>query len=228
MLDFKPAIVLLSETRTVPEMYDAEFHINNYNFIRSDSDSRHTGGVDMYIQESINFKIISKCEKDRAWFLAIQIIKGYHTTGIFGVVYRSFQTTNAVFLSNFDEWLENVINHNKNNFIFGDCNIDVKSNEFYSVKLKQLIKDNRLVQVVNDYTRVTYNSKSLIDILITNSKNIRYEVVKEQQISDHYMIAVSINSKTKMPVEEIAAVEIRSWKNYSSESLNNSLNQKLL
>lgn len=228
MLDFKPAIVLLSETRTVPEMYDAEFHINNYNFIRCDSDSRHTGGVAMYIHENINFKIISNCEKERAWFLAIHIIKGYHTTGIFGVVYRSFQTTNPVFLNNFDEWLENVINHNKQNFIFGDCNIDVKSNEFYSVKLKQLIADNRLVQIVDDHTRVTCNSKSLIDVLITNSKGIRYEIVKEHQISDHYMISASINSKTTMTAEEMTAVEIRSWKNYSSESLNISLNQKLL
>ena len=92
-------------------MYDAEFHIDNYKFIRCDSDSRHTGGVAMYIHENINFKTISSCEKDRTWFLAIQIIKGYHTTGIFGVVYRSFQTTKALFLNKFYEcrWSKNIV-----------------------------------------------------------------------------------------------------------------------
>ena len=210
-------------------MYDAEVYIKNYNCIRCDSDSRHTGGVVMYVHENISFKVISNCEKDRAWFLAIQIIKGYHTTGIFGVVYRSFQTTNAVFLNNLDEWFEDILNHNKENFIFGDFNIDVATKEFYSLKLVQLVKDYRMTQEVQEYTRVTKYSRSLIDLLITNSKNVQCTIVKDQQISDHYMLSVEINSKNAKAKlsEECCAVEIRSWKNYSVDNFNHILNQQM-
>lgn len=68
-------------------MYDAEFYIENYILVRCDSDSRHTGGVAIYIRNDIQFKVISNCIRDRIWYLAIKITRGF-MKGIYGVLYK--------------------------------------------------------------------------------------------------------------------------------------------
>jgi hypothetical protein len=56
MFKFCPKILLLSETRTIIDMSDAELAIDNYNLIRLDSYNRHTGGVAIYLHNSMTYK----------------------------------------------------------------------------------------------------------------------------------------------------------------------------
>jgi len=80
------------------------------------------------------------------------------------------------------------------------------------------------MQVVKEYSRVTTTSESLIDLVITNLKNLQCKIVKEQQISDHCMLSVNLNCGKKKSTENCDTIEIRSRKNYSQESLNYALN----
>lgn len=220
-----PSIVFLSETRTIAPMYDSEFEIQNYKLIRCDSDSTHTGGVAIYIKKCVHFKIISNFMRDRVWFLAIQIIKGFHVSGIYGVLYKSDEISNSVFLNNLDEWCENIIDLNKINVICGDFNINIKKDSFYANKLLKLIEDNNLMQIVKQYTRVTSETRTLIDLVLTNSNNISCSVLEIDQITDHHMMAIQFENNQCDDTQILPSGTYVSWKNYSKDKLGNMLNE---
>lgn len=70
-----PDILLLSEARATDQIFDSEINIKGYNLIRCDLNSRHTGGVVIYVKNYINFEVLS-CESDfvgQNYFLAINI-----------------------------------------------------------------------------------------------------------------------------------------------------------
>lgn len=50
----KPMMLCCSETRTTEDIHDGELTIQGYDYVRSDSDSRHTGGVIIYIKTDNN------------------------------------------------------------------------------------------------------------------------------------------------------------------------------
>ena len=45
---YSPSIIILSETRTIPDMEDSELNIGDYSLIRCDAESRRTGSVCVY------------------------------------------------------------------------------------------------------------------------------------------------------------------------------------
>lgn len=56
--------------------------------------------------------------------------------------------------------------------IIGDFNINVASNTFYKDKLLQSIQRLGLYQIMDKYTRVTSESSTIIDLVITNKKDM--------------------------------------------------------
>lgn len=79
-------------------------------------------------------------------------------------------------------------------------------------------------QVVNDYTRVTRNSKTLIDLIITNEYNIKAEVLNNYIISDHSTIV--INDLKSLVLQKETYKEITCWKNYNKDELQNILQKR--
>lgn len=54
---YRPAILLLSESRTIEDVQNFEILLDNYRFMRCDSSSRHTGVVLIYIRADLNFVV---------------------------------------------------------------------------------------------------------------------------------------------------------------------------
>jgi len=73
MYEKKPHVLCLSETHVTNDILQNEIQIDNYNVVRCDSSSRHTGGVIIYILENIKFKTISTVTLDKTWFATIQL-----------------------------------------------------------------------------------------------------------------------------------------------------------
>lgn len=71
--------------------------------IRCNSDSRHTGGVVLYIKRTIQFTVVSNISYKRNWMLAIKIISGYNKC-ILGVLYRSPNNNLNTFLEFLEDW----------------------------------------------------------------------------------------------------------------------------
>lgn len=190
----KQNILLLSETHLTDKILNREVGIRNYEIIRADSNSRHTGGVAIYIQKNLNYKIKSNEKLDsNTWILSIEVTEHKTLNGQYTVVYHSPSSSDAEFLKFFSEWMENNNNEEKSHIICGDFNIDMSTTSnktLYKNKLNEIIHKNGMTQKIDKYTRITQNTQTMIDLVITNTNNIQCEISDKDNISDHATINI--------------------------------------
>lgn len=125
----KPDIVFLSETHLTIEINNCEIEINNYVCVRCDSISRHTGGVAIYVKQSIGFSVFYSevLDKLNTWFLTIKVTNGFKK-GLYSVLYHSPNSNDNIFLDCFERILEQVLVNDQNNIKVGDFNINMIQN----------------------------------------------------------------------------------------------------
>jgi hypothetical protein len=58
-----------------------------------------------------------------------------------------------------------------------------------------IIYKHGLSQIIQQPTRITYDSATLIDHVITNAKELEYEILKSPRICDHLIIKIKINTE---------------------------------
>jgi hypothetical protein len=215
---FKPKMLFISEARVTNEINDAEIEISNYRVYRCDSFTRRTGGVIVYVQVRINCEIISSVNRGYSWFMALKVIQGYNK-GIYGVLYKSPKEKDNIFLQYFEEWCDSIILTHRLNLIMGDFNINVKVKDKTCKELLELGKKYKLKQIIDKYTRETLNSKSIIDLVFTNIKEIKFFVDNVNLISDHNIIGINLLNDNKKNNNEHDIKKQTCWKNYSQNKL---------
>jgi exonuclease III len=225
--EIKPAIVCLSETRITNDITDKEIEIQGYSLALCESHSRHTGGCVIYVRNDIKFEIFENKNLNlKCWILGIKIKT---SKGIFNVIclYRSPSSPQNTFLSAFDEWLENNVLNGQNFIIVGDFNIDIKKLSPVSQNLKEIIQSFGMKQHVKQFTRISKDSKTLIDLVISNQKNVTISMDNKLKISDHELI--NINCKmfnVSLPREENdKIITIKQFKKINFSDVNNYLQQ---
>ena len=110
------------------------------------------------------------------------------------VVYRSPRSQEAEFCDILEEIVEELIESDKNIAIVGGFNIDLSRKSVWKRKIECIINDNGLKQLIKDYTRVTKNSKTVIDYVITNIKDITSNISSTNKILDHELIEIRIKN----------------------------------
>ncbi|XP_055388140.1 uncharacterized protein LOC129616511 [Condylostylus longicornis] len=101
-------------------------------------------------------------------------------------------------------YLENNMNFAENYCIAGDFNLDYLCNSAAKRQIEQLLKDYGLKQLINEPTRVTNVSGTLIDYVLVNQfPKIEARINKDLNITDHEMISINViiesNKKTPEP-----------------------------
>ena len=130
--------------------------------------------------------IFEKISDIKHWIGAYRLKYNNYSTIIVGV-YRSPRSQEAEFCDKFEEIVEELIESNKDIVIVGGFNIDCSRESVYKRKIECIINDNGLQQLIK-YTRVTKDSKTVIDYVITNIKNITSNISSTNKISDHEVI----------------------------------------
>jgi endonuclease/exonuclease/phosphatase family metal-dependent hydrolase len=138
------------------------------------------------------------------WILIIKIISGFKN-GIYGVIYKSPKQKNKQFLQILDDLLEESIIPTNLNIITGDFNYDLSKSSDYGEKLLIIFAQNNLKQIINDYTRETKNSKTLIDYVLTNDE-VSYKILKNDKISDHNTVELCINKNINYVADNIKKI----------------------
>ena len=119
--------------------------------------------------------------------------------------------------------LENIDFGTRDIFIMGDFNIDYldRQNE-HTKKLKELLTQTGLVNLIKKNTRFSSDKNSAIDHIYTNSNMILDSGVLDVNVSDHEMVfAVRKKAKT---IPETCKFEGRSYRNYNKEQFITNLN----
>ena len=201
-----------------PSMCNEYVNIPSYKIYREDYG--RGGGVCLYVRDYLKVNVlengIEKQEGIQSKWLSVQ--QRHLPSFIIGCIYRHPKTTVDSFTSILDTF-KNMLLRNKPIFIFGDFNDDLLK---VDNKMGRLVKNLKLEQLINQPTRITQSSTSLIDLMITNNKNmITLLDVLPGPVADHEAIAVTLN--IKKPKRPPVFKTFRCLKNYSQETLCNLL-----
>jgi exonuclease III len=209
-------LLCLNETKIDESVSDADISIPNFDIYRRDR-NKHGGGVLIYVSSRINstyVKTINLIEHEIIWLkLTIPYCKPIFICS----VYRppSHGSDLAVLdqvCSAMEKSIKGFPAHSEI-FIFGDlnCNLLLKNN--LSSRIKEFSRSSSMTQHINCLTRVTSNSSTLIDVLLSNSFNILKAGVFEISMSDHYLIYATRKIKKIKPQPKI--INFRSFKNFN-------------
>lgn len=142
----KPLIIFCSEARVTNDIYD-EIKIDGYNEIVCASSSRFTGGVVIYVQKNLKFKIVfMNAIESTLWCLAIEIINS-HVNGIYSIFYRANNAKNDKFEEAFEEFLYKTNKQNKLNICVGDLNLNMNENTKPVTQFKLVCDANGLFYI---------------------------------------------------------------------------------
>ena len=161
----------------------------------------------MYLSDDLKWKRRTDLETDEieCIWVEVDIFKG--KSFLVGCIYRPHDSSSYLrkdFNKNHNEMLTKVNKVSMEMFLQGDININ------YLVKLshkeiKELFITHGLHQLVKLPTRVTQETKSLIDVIMTNTRsNVHHTKVLPLSLSDHdcVMCVRKINHR-KMPFRTI-------------------------
>jgi len=188
---FRPDILGFTETHVTEEIEDHELEINGYVCVRGDSESSRTGGVLLYIDKNIKFDVNNVNRSEGNWWTIVIKIRNKNYNGILMLVYHSPNGNDADFMY----YLEETCNRDMLSgsvIIMGDFNIDMKIKNYYQNKLVRTMYLAGLKQLVNEPTRITDHSETIIDLVFSNRK-IKTIVQHEPKITDHSVVLLQWN-----------------------------------
>lgn len=225
--DLKPLIICVSETWLTKDVPDVAINIPNFNVNRYDTNN--CGSVCIYTHNSLLVNKLSNYATPSIKGLDILILKvqlGKFKSFIVTAIYLHPPVNKYLYSE-----LINIFNYlttlNKPIYVLGDFNINMLDNSNHiSKSFKHYMTCNKLYQVITEPTRITETSKTLIDLCITNNKNINYaKSLCDNNIADHNTIVVSINLQVPK-CEATVTKTFRSCKNYNKTKFNDILSSQ--
>lgn len=185
-----PTFLALSETRLIPEIEDSEINMPGYSVVRCDAENRNTGGVIVYVRSDIKYevvlikKIISNC-----WCIAIQVRDNMYK-GVIVVIYHSPSASDGEFIRFLEDIVE-LFTVKEECIVVGDFNIDLMKDSYYANKLRSTMSGLGLKQFVEEPTRNTKHSQTIIDLVFAN-KELIVKVLDKPKITDHAWLQVEL------------------------------------
>ena len=180
-------VFAVNETKIDASVYDDEVMIDNFNLCRKDR-SRQGGGVAIYLHKSIHFEQITHETLDVLEAMVIKVYIKFAKPLVVSTWYRPPSSDVEIF-NLYERFLSFIDTMNCDIILTGDVNCDLLAKPLSSTSKKYMEINNiySLVQVnINEATRITNTSGTLIDHLLTNSsQNVKSHGVIHNGMSDH-------------------------------------------
>lgn len=193
-----PDIIGCCETFFNDIIPDTSIQVPGYTTVRKDRYSNMGGGWVIYINESISFERKEQFEISGIETVWLEIKPDYKKPFIIGFVYRNPRCTND-WIDLFEEELQVALNYSNDIIIAGDFNIDLLPPSKPPQKWQHVLETYSLHQLINEPTRVTKDSKTLIDhIYVTNLSQVYETHVVKYSISDHYPVCITRHLKPNL------------------------------
>ena len=139
--------------------------------------------------------------------LMIQVKIGMSKPFLVTSLYSPHNTTDH--LNKIDSLIACIDTENKESIIIGDTNCDVMKPTNYTTHLKRIIKNHGQAQLIEDPTRTTDSTATLMDHIITNKPDtVGQNGVIPCGISDHDLIFLTRKArlpKLKIPPRAVIA-----------------------
>ena len=183
------------------------------------------GGVRMYIDETLDYRVIEKNSNEAFQALWLEIDLGNRANDICGVLYRQHNSSDS-FQKYFDTCLEKFSASGKPIYILGDFNINLLRFETcnYAHNFLLTVQSYRFVPVMDKPTRVHNDSTTLIDNILLNHMSdsiVSGNIVSN--ISDHYSQFCLIPSHKRMQTGRRKNEKFRDFSRFSESAFNKDL-----
>ena len=161
-------ILALNESKIDNAIPDSELNISEYNLIRKDR-NRAGGGVVVYIREAISYLNRNDLVSDHLEMIIIEISQPHSKPFIVSAFYRPSNSDLDLF-NECDLFFKKCDSEDKELLLVGDLNCDYMKlpPDSHTRRLQFLCLLYQLDQLINEPTRVTKTSATLIDLILTN------------------------------------------------------------
>jgi hypothetical protein len=202
-----------------------------YNLITADRKFSRGGGVGMYLKQELSYHTIHKMSKNLPAHFEHLLIKfkgkSYHDSIILGVLYKPPKLSVTDWIENFQILIQEIIQDSSNSFLLGgDFNIDLLSeNNAHKKLFLDLLLSFNLNQSINQPTRCTTNTETLLDLFISNNTNsiCQSGILPHPPIADHETIYIilKIMKPKNCPITKI----IRNTKHFIAKDYLHDISQ---
>ena len=183
-------LLAINESRLDPSIPTSLMNIKGYELLRSDR-NRSGGGVCLYLRNSITYKNRAELISNEIEALCIKITKPHSKPYAILACYGPPDSDVDNFFNKFESIVAKLDNDGIEIFILGDlnCNLLSEDENRPTRRLKSLGELYQLTQLIPEATRITNTSRTLIDVIYTNSPHrIVKSGVIHTGISDHSLI----------------------------------------
>ena len=214
-------ILAITETHLSEDVDDTEISVIGYDILRQDrkNQSNSWGGCAIYYKLHMGLYELPRdknIEQTESIWAEVTVRS---QKLLIACVYRHPKQKN--FLKYFSPILEKFATRT-NIILLGDFNIDLKKEFSLKNDFIRLISRFNLTNLIKQYTRITENSKSLIDLAITaNESKVLKSGSYAAAISDHNLVYITYNlfiDKSRPVLKTV-----RNYKNVDNISLQNDL-----
>nr|CAH7766594.1 unnamed protein product [Callosobruchus chinensis] len=167
LVENKFDVICITETWLNDNIPNHAVSIEGYRLLRKDRLGRG-GGVGFYIRNSINFEVLNTLDFSRDIPLELLCCKLRlnHSSFLIVVIYRPPHTPINASVGIVDDMLSFFSPQYDNILILGDINIDLFNHEN---PLSNCLDSFNFTQLINEPTRVTLHSSTLLDPIFTNT-----------------------------------------------------------
>ena len=199
-------------------------HIDGYKIERKDrydnnpNASGKGGGVLFYVADHINYARRNNLESPDIESIWLEIKLKNNKPFLVCSFYRP-PSANTEWCENFSRQIENSLTISDEVYIMGDINFDGSTGQLSNSKWKHIVEIHDLQQVIDQPTRVTAHSSTLIDHLyVSNTDHLSDVTVPCTAISDHYPICFTrTTSKKTIKRKDHQTIQCRCFKTFSDE-----------
>ena len=170
---------------------EALYSIPGYSFVNKPRKSGKGGGVAAYISDKLTYNRRLDLENDELECIWLEMKPIKSSSYLIGIIYRPPASSKHLpknVNDSFDEMLKKSCESSLETILMGDVNVNYLVSED-GKDLKSIISSNGLKQIIRKATRICDITKTLIDIIATNSPaTIIYHDVIPTGIGDHDMV----------------------------------------
>lgn len=198
-------VIALSETWLSPNVSSQQLKLTDYDLVRSDRESRG-GGVAFYVKSNVKYSILDiqylpSHELEQLWI----ILKVARLKIAVGCAYRP-PNQSITCLDELETVLSNLSLEVDEIMLVGDLNVDFLRTDTKLQYLLNILDLFNLKQIINEPTRISDTSSSLIDIICVDKfRNVLDSGTTDLlNVSDHLLVFCDLDmSIEKLPPKKI-------------------------
>ena len=230
VVDRDPSIVMLQETWLKTNRSNVTALVKEYGYIllhniRKDREKAGGGGVGILLKRDMKFKRIKHGQFSSFEHKVVKVSIQNNRSLLVISIYRVLFVPVTVFLEEIVELFEYLTSQKDDILLAGDVNIHMDTDELYSNKFRDILRNFNITQHVHFPTHIQGHT---LDIIATfgDTPTVSMVEASEYDISHHHLIDFQIAVRSEM--KEVKQVMSRNLKGIEMESFMEEVKERIL